>query len=90
MKLFATALLALSAAFAAPVQATDIELWRLDCGQITVRDLSIFSDSFAYAGKTRTLTDSCYLIRTASDILASAIITSTIRGRLQALPGRPC
>ena len=69
MKLFATALLALSAAFAAPAQATDIELWRLDCGQITVRDLSIFSDSFAYAGKTRTLTDSCYLIRHGQDYM---------------------
>jgi N-acyl homoserine lactone hydrolase len=69
MKLFATALLALSAAFAAPVHAADTELWRLDCGQITVRDLSVFSDSFAYAGQTRTLTDSCYLIRHGQDYM---------------------
>lgn len=69
MKLFATALLAFSAAFAAPVHAADTELWRLDCGQITVRDLSVFSDAFAYAGQTRTLTDSCYLIRRGQDYL---------------------
>lgn len=69
MKLFATALLALSAAFAPPVHAADTELWRLDCGQITVRDLSVFSDSFAYAGQTRTLTDSCYLIRHGQDYM---------------------
>lgn len=69
MKPLATALLALSAAFAAPVHAADTELWRLDCGQITVRDLSVFSDNFAYAGQTRTLTDSCYLIRHGQDYM---------------------
>lgn len=69
MKLLATALLALSAAFAGPVHAADTELWRLDCGQITVRNLSVFSDSFAYAGQTRTLADSCYLIRHGADYL---------------------
>ncbi len=69
MKRLATALLALSAAFAAPAHAADTELWRLDCGQITVSDLSVFSDAFAYAGQTRTLTDSCYLIRHGQDYL---------------------
>lgn len=69
MKQLATALFALTAAFAAPVHAADTELWRLDCGQITVRDLSVFSDAFAYAGETRTLTDSCYLIRHGADYM---------------------
>lgn len=46
-----------------PARAADVELWRLDCGRIEVRDLSFFSDSFAYGGKSRSLTDSCYLIR---------------------------
>ena len=67
MKRLTPALLAL--ALAAPVHAADTELWRLDCGQITVRDLSVFSDSFAYAGETRTLTDSCYLIRHGQDYM---------------------
>ena len=44
-------------------QSADVELWRLDCGQIIVRDLSLFSDTYAHAGEKRTLTDSCYLVR---------------------------
>lgn len=50
---------------AAPVHAEEamVKLWRLDCGTIAVNDLSVFSDSFGYAGKHKTLTDSCYLIR---------------------------
>ena len=43
--------------------AADMELWRLDCGSIKVKDLSTFSDTFDYAGMSRMLTDSCYLIR---------------------------
>ncbi|WP_037076538.1 N-acyl homoserine lactonase family protein [Neorhizobium vignae] len=49
--------------------ATDLELWRLDCGSVVVKDLSSFSDTFAYAGQTRTLTDSCYVIRHGADYL---------------------
>lgn len=49
--------------FVNPARAADLEMWRLDCGRIEVRDLSFFSDSFAYGGKSRSLTDSCYLIR---------------------------
>jgi glyoxylase-like metal-dependent hydrolase (beta-lactamase superfamily II) len=43
--------------------AADVELWRLDCGTIVVKDLSVFSDTYDYAGQKKTLTDSCYLIR---------------------------
>ena len=43
--------------------AAELELWRLDCGTIRVSDLNAFSDTFAYPGETRDLTDSCYLIR---------------------------
>ncbi|MCJ9753584.1 N-acyl homoserine lactonase family protein [Neorhizobium sp. BETTINA12A] len=49
--------------------AADIELWRLDCGSIVVKDLSSFSDTFAYKGESRTLTDSCYAIRHGADYL---------------------
>ncbi|WP_246737596.1 N-acyl homoserine lactonase family protein [Nordella sp. HKS 07] len=49
--------------FTNTARAADVELWRLDCGRIEVRDLSFFSDSFAYGGKKRSLTDSCYLVR---------------------------
>lgn len=45
---------------AAPPQ---LQLWRLDCGEIQVSDLDIFSDAYLYVGQQKTLTDSCYLIR---------------------------
>ncbi|TRW97504.1 N-acyl homoserine lactonase family protein [Paracoccus sp. M683] len=47
----------------------DLEMWRLDCGTIEVRDLDFFSDSYAYQGQSRTLTSSCYLIRHGQDYL---------------------
>ena len=49
--------------------APDLELWRLDCGTVEVKDMSLFSDTFAYAGEHGTLTDSCYVIRHGSDYL---------------------
>lgn len=45
---------------AAPATVT---LARLDCGSIEVSDLNVFSQAGAYPGQTKTLTDSCYLIR---------------------------
>lgn len=63
---FLTLMLAACAAalpFTNAARAADVELWRLDCGRIDIRDLSFFSDSFTYRGKERSLTDSCYLIR---------------------------
>jgi glyoxylase-like metal-dependent hydrolase (beta-lactamase superfamily II) len=46
-----------------------VDLWRLDCGTIQVNDLNLFSDEDAYTGETRTLVDSCYLIRHADEYL---------------------
>jgi len=40
-----------------------LALWRLDCGEIRVTNLDVFSDSYLYEGRQKTLTDSCYLIR---------------------------
>jgi N-acyl homoserine lactone hydrolase len=40
-----------------------LEMWRLDCGEIHVSNLDVFSDTYAYVGRQMTLTDSCYLIR---------------------------
>lgn len=55
-------------AHAAPTPA-DVELWRLDCGRIAVKDLGVFSDTGRYAGQQKTLTDSCYLIRHGGDYM---------------------
>lgn len=61
------ALLAIAAAAPATAQAPApkpaMKLWRLDCGTIVVRNLNLFSDTMAYPGQTKTLTDSCYLIK---------------------------
>jgi glyoxylase-like metal-dependent hydrolase (beta-lactamase superfamily II) len=62
---------ALSAALstASSAEAAEVKLWRLDCGTIQVNNLDLFSDSFAYVGQKRTLTDSCYLIAHGTDYL---------------------
>jgi len=39
------------------------KLWRLDCGAIQEDDLNLFSDTYAYVGKSTRLTASCYLIK---------------------------
>ena len=67
MKTFLVA--AIAAAFATHAHAADVELWRLDCGRIAVKDLSVFSDTGRYAGEHKTLTDSCYLIRHGADYM---------------------
>jgi hypothetical protein len=40
-----------------------LSLTRLDCGGFQINDLNAFSDTNAYTGLTKRLTDSCYLIR---------------------------
>lgn len=52
----------LSSASIAATEA-EVSLTRLDCGSVNVGDLNLFSDTMAYSGQSKTLTDSCYLIR---------------------------
>lgn len=61
--LLALALVAAGISSSALAQQPDLKLWRLDCGEIVVKDLNAFSDDFAYTGKSKTLTNSCYLIK---------------------------
>lgn len=73
--------------------APDLELWRLDCGSIEVPDMGMFSDSFAYAGQSRALTDSCYLIRHGQDyMLWDTGLPQTAKGGASGpvpTPGKP-
>ncbi len=46
-----------------PAAAAPLQMWRLDCGEIRVTNLDLFSDAYLYQGREKTLTDSCYLIR---------------------------
>lgn len=63
-----TAIAAQSAKPAKPAKtetppAHDVRIYRLDCGNITVTDLNVFSDTDAYPGKSKDLVASCYLIK---------------------------
>lgn len=64
-------------------RAPDLELWRLDCGEIQNAPIGWFSDTYAYEGVQRTLTDSCYLIRNGNRYL----LWDT--GFAPAVPGEP-
>jgi glyoxylase-like metal-dependent hydrolase (beta-lactamase superfamily II) len=69
-------------AFAAS-SAPAMRLWRLDCGTVAANNLDIFSDTHAYAGKSKRLAASCYLIRHGDDYM----IWDT--GLAAALKGKP-
>ena len=48
-----------------PSQAAtpSVRLWRLDCGAVQVNDLNVFSDTYAFVGRSKRLAASCYLIQ---------------------------
>ncbi|MBX2833546.1 MAG: N-acyl homoserine lactonase family protein [Micavibrio sp.] len=46
-----------------------LELYRLNCGEIHVTNLDVFSDTKQYVGEEKTLTDSCYVIKSGANIL---------------------
>lgn len=51
-----------AAAQTAPAGAAP-EIWRLDCGEIQVTNLNVFSDAYLYEGQQKRLVASCYLIK---------------------------
>jgi glyoxylase-like metal-dependent hydrolase (beta-lactamase superfamily II) len=67
LTILAAAWLGLGAMQAPPPAA--IELWRLDCGSVVIGNLDMFSDTFLYVGRRKTLTDGCYLIRHGENYL---------------------
>jgi len=69
MLLAAAALSLTAAAQAQPAGKAKVTLTRLDCGSIAVSNLDVFSDSYLYAGQSKTLTDSCYLVRHGDKIM---------------------
>ena len=67
--LFLLGLLLPVAATAAESNRAQLAITRLDCGTVQVNDLNVFSDTDAYVGKKKTLTDSCYLLRHGDEYL---------------------
>jgi N-acyl homoserine lactone hydrolase len=61
--LLSTALFLLSTTTSASTAPPAIKLWRLDCGVIQENDLNLYSDTYAYVGKSKQLTAGCYLIK---------------------------
>ena len=59
----AIAMDALLTPVAAAGKAADIEMWRLDCGEMIIEDISYFSDTNAYEGQSATIANGCYLVR---------------------------
>lgn len=59
---------------------SDVELWRLDCGEFPNWKIDYLSDVFAYSGKTKTLTNSCYLIRHGQQYMLWDTGFSTVDG----------
>lgn len=62
MRLFITALFVLSFSGISIAQA-ETKLYRLDCGQVEVPDLNIFSIRDLYVDQSKTFVSSCYLIQ---------------------------
>jgi len=52
-----------------PAAAADLELWRLDCGEMAIDDVSYFSDTHTYDGQSATISNGCYLIRNGDRLL---------------------
>ena len=68
----AAALFSGSAAQAETAQsatAADLEMWRLECGDIALANGAIFSDTHLFDGRPTQLAGSCYLIRHGSEYM---------------------
>lgn len=90
MKRFFAAALALGLSLpvaAQPAKPTArVQLWRLDCGSIQVSDFDVFSDTYLYEGKRKSLTSSCYLVRHGDQYL---LWDSGVDGALVGKPSSP-
>lgn len=67
--LFLLGILFPAAVTAAGSGQAQLAITRLDCGNVRVNDLNVFSDTDAYVGQKKTLVDSCYLLRHGDEYL---------------------
>ena len=74
--------LALSATVQAAAPKPEVLIWRLDCGQLEMNDASPLSDTGVYGGRSRRLSNGCYLIRHGKELLLwDAGLPSTLLGK---------
>ncbi|WP_395377549.1 N-acyl homoserine lactonase family protein [Marinicella sp. W31] len=45
------------------LHASDLRLWRLDCGEMMIDDISYFSDTYRYDNQSAEISNGCYLIQ---------------------------
>ncbi len=64
---FAAAVLSLAAAGTSYAAASDVRMYRLDCGHMTLGDKSVMSDEGLYKGQSYDIVMSCYLIKHGDD-----------------------
>jgi N-acyl homoserine lactone hydrolase len=75
--------LALSATVQAAAPKADVMIWRLNCGQIQMNDASPLSDTGTYDGRSRRLSNGCYLSRHGTELLLwDAGLPPTLLGKL--------
>lgn len=69
-------------------EMTHTKMWRLDCGEIEVEDLNIYSSRRLYTGQKKTLAVSCYLIKHGREyMLWDAGLTAEVMKQAQSAPG---
>lgn len=68
-------------------QSAQLQLWRLDCGEMAIDDISYFSDAHAYDGQSAVIGNGCYLVQHGDQYLlwdaglpASVLNNTTSRG----------
>lgn len=60
----------------------EIKMWRLDCGTVAANVLNEFSDTEAYAGRSKSLVASCYLIKHGDTyLLWDAGLPASMKGK---------
>ena len=70
MKKWIAAALMFALSAPAAAQAPKLQLWRLDCGKLLIKDFnSFFSDTLEYKSGPREIVGSCYLVRHGDDYL---------------------
>jgi len=69
-RILATLIIAsLASPLSALESATGLRMYIFDCGSMSIRDLSLFSDTGTYDGRSGTIVDTCFLIRHPKGLL---------------------
>ncbi len=72
------------AVLAGTAASAEVMLWRLDCGDVQVNYLNLFSDTNAYTDQSKSLVGSCYLVKHDDEyLLWDAGLPAGLKGAAQ-------